>query len=49
MAKTYDLTVDEINKELQQIFIVPALATFPQKTKTVYSTKRVIMPLRARL
>ncbi len=36
IVKTNDLTVDDINKELQQIFIVPTLTTVPQNKKTAY-------------
>ncbi len=39
IAKSNDFTVDDINKELQQILIVPALTTFPQNKKTEYQKK----------
>ena len=43
VTKIHDLTVDEINKELKQILIEPALVTFPQYKKTKTYTIKVIM------
>ena len=35
----HNMTVDEIHKELQQILIKPALGTFPQYKKKIYTKK----------
>ncbi len=41
IAKTNDLTDDDINKEPRQILIDPAHTTLPPNKKTVYQKKEL--------